>query len=161
MRRIKGRSLGEKIGRGLTWVRRKRAEKAVGTCGLRQGISPARWRNPERKEGEKGEGVEGGFIGAEVCQNRQEFNGINREKSAGRLGLRREIRTGEEEDDVALAGGACTSARVRENNGTGLGFPGGPWAVCGVGPKGLPRPSFTLFSVMQFSLFIFCLFFIF
>jgi hypothetical protein len=88
-----------------------------------------------------------------VCRNRQEFNGINREKSAGRLGLEREIRTGEEDDDVALAGGACTSARVRENNGTGSGFPGGPWAVCGLGQKGCPGLLSPFFSVMQFSIF--------
>jgi hypothetical protein len=61
---------------------------------------------------------------------------------------------------VALAGGACTSARVRENNGTGSGFSKWAMAEIGAGPKDFPEAYFYFFPLFFFSFFCFLVSFI-
>jgi hypothetical protein len=60
----------------------------------------------------------------------------------------------EVEDDLT-GGSRCQ----RGGDGNGMyrfGIPrGGPWALSGTGPKGSPRPPFTFFFVLLFSLFYF------
>jgi hypothetical protein len=81
-------------------------------------------------------GIEGGLIGEETVYGR-------------------DLWSREEDGDVSLAGGSHTSARGGEEQGTGLGCPGGPWASSEAGPKWCPRPFYLFFFLSSFSFFLF------
>jgi hypothetical protein len=133
------------------------------TVDLRQGIRTAWWCF----QGGKGEGEGIGGLGPFIEANGEALDGWNQRDNGGakspRGGLRRKFRMGEEDDDMALIGGACTSARGRERTGTVSGF-----GLLGRRPKlrarpnRFPGPVSIFFLLSSFSLsFLFSVFYFF
>jgi hypothetical protein len=98
------------------------------------------------------------FMGAARDRNGRAFTGFEEEDLQGGNGLRRDLRSREEEGGRGLAGRAHTSAREKGIGCTGSGsLLDGPRADSVTGPNRSLRPFsiFILFSSFSFSVFLF------